>query len=147
VAISGKGGGFRELVEPGGRTRPGWRFRPPAEVDVRRAAGALHADGDDPTRVREPGGAVFQFEGNSAPYVRLENCRNVSIFQGIAGHWSGAPGPMFDVVGRTGSGAAQLGDLQQPECHHGEGRPAGRRAFVSGRRGEIAGADGSWIKQ
>ena len=42
---------------------------------------------------------VFQFEGSSAPYVRLENCRNVSIFQGIAGHWSGAPGPLFDVVG------------------------------------------------
>ena len=42
---------------------------------------------------------VFQFEGSSAPYVRMENCRNVSIFQGIAGHWSGEPGPLFDVVG------------------------------------------------
>ena len=36
---------------------------------------------------------VFQFEGSSAPYVRMENCRNVNIFQGIAGHWSGEPGP------------------------------------------------------
>lgn len=42
---------------------------------------------------------VFQFEGSSAPYVRMEDCRNVSIFQGIAGHWSGEPGPLFDVVG------------------------------------------------
>jgi hypothetical protein len=41
---------------------------------------------------------VFQFEGSSAPYVRMENCRNVNIFQGIAGHWSGEPGPLFDVV-------------------------------------------------
>jgi hypothetical protein len=29
----------------------------------------------------------------------MENCRNVSIFQGIAGHWSGEPGPLFAVVG------------------------------------------------
>ena len=42
---------------------------------------------------------VFQFEGTSAPYVRMENCRNVSIFQGLAGHWGGEPGPLFDVVG------------------------------------------------
>jgi hypothetical protein len=42
---------------------------------------------------------VFQFEGSSAPYVRMENCRNVCIFQGIAGHWSGEPGPLYDVVG------------------------------------------------
>jgi hypothetical protein len=42
---------------------------------------------------------VFQFEGSSTPYVRIENYRNVSIFQGIAGHWSGEPGPLFDVVG------------------------------------------------
>ena len=42
---------------------------------------------------------MFQFEESSAPYVRVENCRNVSVFQGIAGHWSGEPGPLFDVVG------------------------------------------------
>lgn len=41
----------------------------------------------------------FQFEGSSAPYVRIENCRNVTIFQGIAGHWTGEPGPLFDVAG------------------------------------------------
>lgn len=42
---------------------------------------------------------VFQFEGSSAPYVRIENCHNISVFQGIAGHWSGEPGPLFDVAG------------------------------------------------
>ena len=42
---------------------------------------------------------VFQFEGSSAPYVRMENCRNGSIFQGIAGHWLGEPGPLLDMVG------------------------------------------------
>ena len=42
---------------------------------------------------------VLQFEGSAAPYVRMENCHNVTIFQAIAGHWSGKPGPLVHVVG------------------------------------------------
>ena len=45
---------------------------------------------------------VFQFEAGSAgscAVVRMENCRSVCIFQGIAGRWSGEPGPLFDVIG------------------------------------------------
>jgi len=42
---------------------------------------------------------VLQFEGTCAPYVRMEDCRNVVIFQTIAGHWGGVPGPLVHVVG------------------------------------------------
>ena len=46
---------------------------------------------------------VFQFEGSSAgslaPYVRLNDCGDVTIFQGIAGHRTGEPGALFGVTG------------------------------------------------
>ncbi len=88
---------------------------------------------------------VFQFEGSSAPYVRLENCRNVSIFQGIAGHWSGAPGPLFDVVG-----GRDLALLNSAICNNRSvitEQPAGWKAGPShpGSR-EIAGQT-VWIKR
>jgi hypothetical protein len=42
---------------------------------------------------------VFQFEGSVAPYLRVEDSRDVAIFQSISGHWSGPPGPLADIRG------------------------------------------------
>jgi hypothetical protein len=98
--ISGKGGGFFENSwNPGvgldgleiSSTGRKWMYSVQQEHYTRTAAILRGCE--------NLAMLVFQFEGSSAPYVRVENCRNVRIFQGIAGHWSGEPGPLLDVVG------------------------------------------------
>jgi hypothetical protein len=88
---------------------------------------------------------VFQFEGSAAPYVRMENCRNVSIFQGIAGHWSGAPGPLFDVVG--GRDLALLNSAICNNQHVITEQPNGWKAGPSHPRSRELAGQTVWIKR
>ena len=98
--ISGTGGGFFEN---------GWNPAPSGEgLEItsvgRKWMYAIHQEHYPKTALilrgaRHLVALVLQFEGSVAPYVRLENCEDIAIFQAIAGHWSGPPGPLFHVVG------------------------------------------------
>lgn len=98
--ISGTGGGFFENA---------WNPSPTLDgVEItstgRKWMYALHQEHHVRTAAVLRGAAnlvilVFQFEGTSAPYVRMEDCRNIVIFQSISGHWGGEPGPLYYVEG------------------------------------------------
>ena len=98
--ISGRGGGFFEN---------GWNPAPSGEgLEItstgRKWMYAIHQEHYPRTALilrgaRRLVALVLQFEGSVAPYVRIEDCEDIAIFQTIAGHWSGPPGPLFGVVG------------------------------------------------
>jgi len=72
---------FEKLVEPGSDSTAGDLVPPGGSGCTACSKKKEHytARGGDPAAVRELAMLVFQFEGSSAPYVRMENCRNVSI--------------------------------------------------------------------
>jgi hypothetical protein len=98
--ISGAGGGFFENA---------WNPAPSGEgLEItstgRKWMYAIHQEHYPKTAAVLRGAKhlvalVLQFEGTVAPYVRMEDCEDVAIFQAIAGHWSGEPGPLIHVVG------------------------------------------------
>ncbi len=98
--ISGEGGGFFENSWNPGVGRDGLEITSTG----RKWMYALHQEHYLRTAAMLRGCAnlavlVFQFEGSAAPYVRMRDCRDVCIFQGLSGHWSGEPGPLYDVMG------------------------------------------------
>ena len=140
--ISGNGGGFFENSwNPGVGLRRTGDLVHRAEVDVRRAAGALHARGGDPARVREPGDPRIPVRGQLGAVRADGELPERQHLPGYRGALVGRAGTAVRRGGRAGSGAAQLGDLQQPECHHGAAGRLASGAFASRVAGD-RGADG-----
>jgi hypothetical protein len=98
--ISGTGGGFFEN---------GWNPAPSGEgLEItstgRKWMYAIHQEHYPKTALVLRGAKhlvalILQFEGSVAPYMRIENCEDIVVFQTIAGHWSGPAGPLIHVVG------------------------------------------------
>jgi len=87
---------------------------------------------------------VIQFEGSVAPYLRVENCEDITVFQTIAGHWSGEPGPLVHVVG--GRNIALFNSLICNNSRIVTERPGGWDAGASSANRGFSGQT-VWIKR